>query len=366
MNNGIEELHRSEVRGKAEEVVKERFRYADLEHPMVKTLFEFAVAYASRDLAEQPEGSHETGLRKQTAWRRVSEKETIPLGPLELLMNEIKLPALPQVLLELIRVINDPKSSATDLAAIIELDTSLSSYLLRLVNSAYYSFPFPIDTITRAVTLVGTREISALAFSSTFLNMFKQTTSEFINIEAFWKHSIACSIIARALAQRCKKRNPDRHFVGGLLHDIGRLAIFSNIPKLAEELLAVGFEQNTPLYEAEQMVMGFDHGRFGGSLLGKWNFPSTLVAAVRYHHFPQMAENYDEPHTVHIADIAANALGIGGISELCVPPLNTRTWDSLGLHPEDLASIISGLEKELDATFQILTGVKDFGSSRKA
>jgi putative nucleotidyltransferase with HDIG domain len=234
--------------------------------------------------------------------------------------------------------------------------------LLRIVNSAYYSFPFPIDTIARAVVMIGTQELSVLAFSTSFLKMFSKSPSKFVNIEQFWKHSIACGIFARALAQRCEKSNPDRHFLGGLLHDIGRLAMFSNIPELAEELLAVGHEKDIPLHEAEEDVLGFDHARFGGSLLSKWNFPSTLVAAVGYHHAPHMGEDFDEPGTVHLADIIAKALGIGSSGQFYVPALSQQIWDGLELSSQDLALLIQDLEGELEAKFNILLGMKEFGA----
>jgi HD-like signal output (HDOD) protein len=282
---------------------------------------------------------------------------------MELLVNEVKLPALPQVLIELLRVINDPTSSATDLADVVSMDSSLASYLLRIVNSAYYSFPFPIDTVARAVVLIGNREIASLAFSTSFLKMFNASPPAFMNLESFWKHNIACGIIARALAQRCQKRNPARHFVAGLLHDIGRLVIFGNIPELAEEVMAVGHQEALLLHEAEQRVLGFDHARFGGSLLGKWNFPSTLVAAVLYHHSPHLEENYEEPGIVHIADIITKALGLGSSGEFYVPPINIQTWEGLDLPHEELIPLIQGLDGELEATFNILLGLKKTGSA---
>ena len=352
-----------EIQEKAERLVKDRFRYTDMEHPVLEKLSELGVARLARDLAEHPETHKQEVEINEPPSERISDRSPMPLGPLELLVNEVKLPALPQVLIELLRVINDPTSSANALAEVISMDTSLASYLLRIVNSAYYSFPFPIDTVARAVVLIGNREIASLAFSTSFLKMFNESPPAFINMELFWKHNIACGIIARGLAQRCKRKNPARHFVAGLLHDIGRLVIFSNIPELAREVMAVGHDKAILLPEAEHMVLGFDHARFGGALLGKWNFPSTLVSAVLYHHSPHMDEDYDEPGIVHVADIIAKALGLGSSGEFHVPPINTQTWEGLGLSHEELAPLIQGLDGELEATFNILLGLKKTGPS---
>jgi HD-like signal output (HDOD) protein len=362
MNQEPENYRLPEVREKAEKLVKDRFRYSELRHPLLETLFDLGVERAARDLAGNPD-THDPEVEKnESPSARSRDGSPIPLGPLELLVSEIKLPALPQVLIELLRVINDPASSATDLAEVISMDTSLASYLLRIVNSAYYSFPFPIDTVTRAVVLIGNREISSLAFSTSFLKMFKASPAAMLNIELFWKHNIACGIIARALAQHCKKKNPARHFVAGLLHDIGRLVIFSNLPDLAKEIMAVGHEKTLLLTEAEQVVLGFDHARFGGALLGKWNFPSTLVAAVLYHHAPDREERYGEPGIVHIADIITKALGLGSSGQFYVPPVNIQTWEGLRISPEELVPLIRGLDRELEATFDILLGIEKIGS----
>jgi HD-like signal output (HDOD) protein len=314
----------------------------------------------AKEIAVNPENWEESEDEDETGSGRTSTDTFKPLTPLELLVNEIKLPALPQVLLELLRVINDPKSSAEDLAQVISLDTGLSSYLLRMVNSAYYSFPFPIDTVARAVTLIGTRELSVLAFSTSFLKMFKESPPKYLKIEDFWKHSIACGITARNIARRCGKKNPDRHFVAGLLHDIGRLVIFSNLPELGLEVLTVANEKDILVFEAESSVLGFDHARFGGALMGKWNLPATLVSSVRYHHSPQEGEDFEEPGSIHIADIVTKSLGIGLSGQLYVPPLDAQVWEDFGLTPEGLDHVIDDLEGEIEKTFGLLMGLEGF------
>jgi HD-like signal output (HDOD) protein len=343
----------------AKDRVQKRFRFAGLEHPVLQTLYDLAVEREIQGLST-PSGADEDHGLAYSSVSRSADSTAFSLAPLELLVSEIKLPALPQVLLELLRVVNDPGSSAADLAGVIRLDPSLSSYLLRIVNSAYYSFPFPIDTVQRAVVLIGTRELCTLAFSRSFLNIFGKSQSEALDIEAFWKHSIACGMIAAALAHETDKRNPDRHFVAGLLHDIGRLALFNNLPALGVEVLAVGREKDLLLYEAERTLLGFDHGRFGGSLLNKWNLPSTLSASISYHHAPDMADMYDETKTIHLADVVANALGIGSSGDGCVPTLEETVWEGLGLSTRALVELIGNVEAELGPKFEILLGVETF------
>jgi putative nucleotidyltransferase with HDIG domain len=359
----MNDLEKSPVDEIAEITVKERFRYATMEQPFIKRLFELALA---RERKKNPhEGVHpvsmRTGSRDKSAANPTRPKGGIHLKPIELILGEIKLPAFPQVLLELMRVINDPKCSSGDIAEVIRLDMSLASHLLRLVNSAYYNFPFTIDTVDRAVTLIGTKEITTLAFSSSFLNIFEKGDT-FFDMEAFWKHSISCSIASRTLAKRAQKGTPERYFVAGLLHDIGRLVLATYTPDLWQEISQQEEGQEALPYDREEALIGFDHGQFGGALLAQWNFPNTLVRAVKYHHSPQWSGEFDEAITVHVADIVVNALGMGWDVWSFVPPLSPEAWERFGPETIDVDDIVGETQEELTKMLSILSGVKEFSS----
>jgi HD-like signal output (HDOD) protein len=332
-----------------------RFRLSNLDHPAIKALYQLALERETRRPPRQgisPIEAAEQGTQGKPPVRDVS-----PLAPLELLVQEIRLPALPQVMMELMEVINDPMSSAQDLARVIARDAALSSNLLRIVNSAYYTFPFPIDTVQRAVALMGTREITAIAFSASFVKMFNRAPVESIRMEEFWKHSIACGMMARGLAVRCEMPNPERHFLSGLLHDLGRLVLAAHLPEWTVSLFEAGRERSMPLYQVEMEFCGFDHGRLGGMLLKKWDFPSTLVAALSNHHQDQGDPDFDEPATVHMADMMAKALGLGSSGDERVPPIHSGHWERLKLAPEDLVKIAVDLDGEIERNFCSIVGV---------
>lgn len=329
-----------------EERLKALFRFNDSGRPAIDALCELA----SDRGTEAPPGLPAAG--------RLPSGAPSPLAPLELLLGEVSLPAVPRVMLELLQVINHPASTAADLAEVIGMDAGLSSHLLRTVNSAYYNFPFPIDTVQRAVALMGVRELSLMAFSASFLKMFNRPAAKGIDLEGFWRHSIGCGLAARAVAVKSGKTNPERHFLAGLLHDIGRLVLSSNLPHLAAELSRTAEEMDVPLHRAEREVLGFDHGRFGGALLRKWRFPATLVSAVHDHHHLWDGEAYDEPATVHLADILVKALGLGFSGEATLPPLAGGILERLKLAPEDLAGIAEELLERFEAAFQGLVGAE--------
>ena len=343
------------VTEEARKCLDERFRFSNPDHPAIKALYELALDLESTGTPEQKAAPKQTpgkGPHTPSVQTKLS-----PLSPMELLVKEIKLPALPQVMIELMQAINDPKSAAQDLARVIAMDTSLSSNLLRIVNSSYYSFPFPIDTVQRAVALMGTRELSLIAFSTSFLKMFNRPPVKCINLKEFWKHSIACGTMARGIAARCGMPNPERHFLSGLLHDLGRLVLATHLPEWTENLFEAGTERSLPLYQIEMESCGFDHGRFGATLLKQWHFPFTLVAALYYHHQDQGSEDYDEPATVHVADIMAKALGLGSNGDDHVPPIQSGHWKRLNLAPEALVKIAVDLGEEIQKSFGSIIGL---------
>lgn len=327
-------------------VVADLFKHAGISHPIMQELRAMAMRRAEvRPGLFTHSRTHEheaSGVSRQAS-------ATISMGvdPMEIVSKEIKLHSLPRVIIELQRAIDNPTSSAEDLARIISLDPGLSAYLLRIANSALYSFPSRIDTVSRAVALLGTRQVSVLALGVSVLKSYSQRPVQALDMERFWRHSIACAILARAIAARIGKKHGERFFVAGLLHDLGRLAIFEAIPELAREVLAQAEAEHLQFVQAERKILGFDHARLGAILLRKWNFPLNLALAVLHHHEPSRGEPRGEAAVVHLADILSKVLGYGGTPVFFVQPLDSGVWESLGLAAKDLA----GLEADLDARF---------------
>ena len=187
---------------------------------------------------------------------------------------------LPSIYYQIDEAIHDPLSTASRIGHIISDDTGLAACLLRMVNSAYFGLPSKIDTISRAVTVIGTRQLRDLALATSVIDLFEGIPDELVNMELFWKHSVACGVAARVLATYCHETNVERYFVGGMLHDIGSLVIYSKIPTKAKEVLLSCQEKEHLLYETEESMLGFNHAEVGGLLLEAWDLPSRLVNMV--------------------------------------------------------------------------------------
>ncbi|MFV0349335.1 MAG: HDOD domain-containing protein [Halodesulfovibrio sp.] len=331
----------------AAKVCAARFRFADNRHPVNAALFDMALRWCLKDVAS-------CALSPDVDPAGASDAEHAPLDPLDVLQGDMKLPALPQIVLELQQTINNPESSACDVAAVVSRDAGLSAFLLRLVNSAFYSFPSQIDTISRAVTVVGMKQLSNMALGVAAMDAFKEAGKGRFDMKSFWKHSIAVGSIAQRLAERAKLPEPERYFVCGLLHDIGRAALCTSRPGKSSLIMQVSLEKRIPLYAAEAEVVGFDHARLGGMLLRKWNFPFSVTMGVLHHHLPEKSEKFLEPHVVHVADIMAKAIGLSSTEEAFVPPLSEEAWGRTGLAVADLLKVEEGLDLLLGDMFSVL------------
>lgn len=337
----------------AQELTRRRFSLAGALEPPMDLLFERSVERTENLMRSYPEWFGRAHRFAPAPASPAAPQKTV--DPMALLRGGVKLPSLPAVFLELQQAIDNPRTSASDLAKVISKDPSLSAFLLRMVNSAFYSFPQQVETISRAVAIVGVRQLSTLAVGTSVLNLFKDIPPDVLDMEQFWLHSISTGLIARELSRELKVAEPEKCFVGGLLHDIGRLVIFKHLPDRARNILARFHHRNMLLIDAENEELGFDHAKLGGMLLRMWNFPYPLVSAVLTHHDPPEDKLMDLPGIVHAANILAVALGNGTEVEAHVPPSVQTVWPTYGIDTPRLARILDRVDEQVDEMFAVLT-----------
>lgn len=281
-------------------------------------------------------------------------------GARDIVTSEVKLVSFPDIYFKIRQVLDSPTSSAGQVSDVISKDTSLSAKLLKLVNSPFYGLPQRIDSISRAVMVIGGQEISTLALGISAINVFKDIPAELLNMRTFWEHSVAVGVFARTLGRAMRHGAGERLFVSGILHDIGRLIIFKKLPHAAVEAIYYAKANQTPLYVAENDVIGFAHPLVGGLLLRAWKFPEPLVAMVACHHKPSACKDNVEPAILHVADIMAVAMGFTPPASSMVPTLDPDAWTALGLSPEELPELMA------DSLHQVDDIVSAFFPGRKA
>lgn len=257
--------------------------------------------------------------------------------------------SLPSVYMRIREVMSDPYSSAADVGTIVSEDPGLTARLLRLVNSAFYNLPTEIDSVTRALSVVGTEQLYDLALATSVMTMFDEVPSELVDMESFWRHSLATGVVCRVLATERRESNVERLFVAGLLHDIGRLLILLGNPEGARESIARARASHQLLHTVEEQIMGYNHAVVGGFLLKAWHLPEILRDPVAHHHDPRSATRFPaETAIVHVADITAHAMMMGGGGEQFVPPLSDAAW--LRIDGADLISPATFAEIDIQYT----------------
>ncbi|WP_303850128.1 HDOD domain-containing protein [Seleniivibrio woodruffii] len=260
--------------------------------------------------------------------------------------KEVGLASFPDVYYKIKDVLSNPTSSASHMADVVEKDTSLSAKLLKIVNSAFYSFPSRIDSIRRAITIIGTKELGTLAVGISAIEAFKGIPTEFTNMRKFWRHSIACGVFARLLGVHIDDVSTERLFVSGLMHDIGRLVIFRALPEESAYTLFMSCKLQKPLADIEYEVLGFDHADVGGALLEKWKFPTQLVKNVRFHH--SVKNIHIESSIIAAADCMAVAFGSPVTSSFIIPSISKEVWDALGISTSVIANVVTQSERQID------------------
>jgi HD-like signal output (HDOD) protein len=304
------------------------FRRAGTGHPAMRELVRLSARYGNKeafpdDHKPLPEGDEDVVTAEVHIRRRCEQ----------IIQGDIELPEIPSIVYELNEVIADPLSSSDQIAQVVNKSPALAARLLTIVNSPFYSFPRRIDSISRAVTMIGTREIATLAIGISIISVFKEIPQTLFEMRSFLRHSFSCGLISRILGAYKNLPQTEQLFVSGLLHDIGRLIFYQYFPDVSRRLLNRSLRNGELLYRTEQEMLGMTHSRVAELLIRKWRLPLTLENDIVFHHRPSLADQVVPAAIVHVADIMTNALRLGSSGERLVPDLDSGAWDLLGLTP---------------------------------
>ena len=261
---------------------------------------------------------------------------------------------LPEVTLKIIELVEDPKSTATDLHKVIAGDPALSSRILKVVNSSFYGLPGQIASINRAIVLLGLNAVKNIAIAASLAKLFRggDLTARF-SAKLLWDHSNACAAASKIICDTLKVSLSDEAFLAGLMHDIGIMVEMQcDRQKLIQVVESISVNaQGVPLLcmlEAEEKVFGANHQQFGAALCEKWKFPRCLTLVTGFHHNPLAADASANtlPCIVYLAD---RIVGTTGNTPYRMDMLSTEidrnVLDVLKLTDEQIASIRKRVEE---------------------
>lgn len=279
---------------------------------------------------------------------------------IELVQGVGSLVTLPDVFIRINRLVESPDSTAADIAQAVSQDAAFTVRLLRVANSPFYGFSSTIDTVSKAVSVIGTSQIRNLALSTAVANSFSGLSNQLVSMDNFWRHSLYCGLAARKLAKLAGKCDAEAVFTAGLLHDIGELVLFNRLPEQAKEalLLVLDSADELPLYQAERQTMGFDHAQVGGELSRQWKLPPLLQECIAFHHDIHAAQQYKrEVAIVHIANIFALMAEVQTLDPADVAPIDPEAWKITGLVEADvIVATVRETQAEIAEAEQLFFG----------
>jgi HD-like signal output (HDOD) protein len=227
---------------------------------------------------------------------------------------------LPEIYLRVRDVVDNPESTMDDLANALKIDPAISARLLKIVNSPLYGFPKQIDSISRAVNLIGMQSINDLVAATTLGRTFTGMTANLMDLPAFWRKSVLCALLAGKIAKASGIEESERFFIEGLLRDIGHLVLYQTIPQRAQSALVEAGYLGSPLAEVEQSNIGCDFTEVGAELVHFWNMPNQIEQAIRHQLSPNEAGEFTlHASIVHLAGAVADHAELE-LVQACQPP----------------------------------------------
>ncbi len=277
-----------------------------------------------------------------------------------------ELPTLPSVVYELNRVINDPMSSTSDVERLMANDQSLTVKVLKLANSAYYAIPGGVSSLQRAIAYIGYDTINQLALSASIIKALSGHKSVSLDLPRFWKHSLGVAMAAEVIAKEVKYKTPSDLFTCGLVHDMGKVAIFIIAEPQFEESINYAKEHGLSLLEAEQALGLPKHTQVGFELATKWRLPSQIQVSIANHHQrdPALRGGLSQEANlivdiVFLANLLIHALQFGFSGHQKVFGLPRDVLERLSIPQDRLKDLISKVKENIQSAENFLQIIGD-------
>lgn len=226
------------------------------------------------------------------------------------------LPTLSTVASKLINITGKEETTIHDIAKLISQDVSLSSKVLKVVNSSFYNFPNEVGTIQQAVAILGTNAVRSLVLSFSFLNMERPKHGKGFDYERFWEESLAAAVASKLIMAKVSDGDPEEVFTVSLLQNLGKLIFACAFGETYDKILQQAAGSEKKLLQLEEEQIGANHAYIGCAAAKHWKFPDALTIPILYHHDPDgysgaNAEMLTEIRVVHLAALLANIMYSG-------------------------------------------------------
>lgn len=259
--------------------------------------------------------------------------------------SEGDLPTMPAIAGKVVQAVDNPNSSIDDIRSLIEQDAAIAARILKISNSALYGFPSEIQSLSHAISLLGTMTVRNLVLAASM----KETYKRFGLMEKLlWQHSSLAGPVAAILAgYRGIALDPDIAFTAGLMHHIGKTALANSHREEYERVMSTVYNEGRSFTEVENEVFGFDHAELGAAVIAQWGLPESLVLTIQHHHNPGMLAQLEDGIArmcalTTITSLCLSKLGVGRSRPLDDLDMAAQpAWAFLDLGPQDVEPILT-------------------------
>ncbi len=260
------------------------------------------------------------------------------------------LTSLPMVYERVREQLQSPHGSVFEVARLVSADPALTARLLRLVNSAMFGHRGEIDSVVRAVQILGLQQVHDLVLAMSLHAMFAGVKPAQLDMNQFWRDSVLCALAARAIAQITHHPGQERVFVLGLLADIGHLVLFQTTPALADEARQIARQTDEALHLVERRIIGCDFAEVGATLMDQWRVPSSFATAIGTQTLPRLGgEHAGDAAILNLARHIVQADARNESSKQTAARVEPSVWGLLDINPDRLAAIREDAELNLAA-----------------
>jgi putative nucleotidyltransferase with HDIG domain len=263
------------------------------------------------------------------------------------------MPSLSITVSKILEVTKNPQTTAKDLNKVISLDPVLVGKVLKLINSAYYGLQNKVTSLVTAIIMLGMNTIKNLALSTAVLgNMKRKSSFKSLNVDGFWRHSIAVGVLSKLIAEKIgvPATRREEYFIGGLLHDIGKIPLNELFEESYMKVIRTADLKKATLLDMEREIIGITHTEVGKMIAEKWNLTGETLECLLRHHDPNMAseQNYKLVASVYAANIYCNENQIGFSGSRHTKSIEEHILTSIGITEEYLDGLFETISTELE------------------
>lgn len=263
------------------------------------------------------------------------------------------MPSLSITVSKILEVTKNPQTTAKDLNKVISLDPVLVGKVLKLINSAYYGLQNKVTSLVTAIIMLGMNTIKNLALSTAVLgNMKRKSSFKSLNVDGFWRHSIAVGVLSKLIAEKIgvPAARREEYFIGGLLHDIGKIPLNELFEESYMKVIRTADLKKATLLDMEREIIGITHTEVGKMIAVKWNLTEETLECLLRHHDPNMSseQNYKLVASVYAANIYCNENQVGFSGSRHTKSIEEHILTSIGITEEYLDGLFETISTELE------------------